>query len=455
MDKKNVKILERIAKDREYSNEILQLENRTAYRLRTASVIPRIESEKDLQMVLDTGLTMHNTYGLSMPILAASKLLDNRIKGSRQRGMTTDSVDQAFVDMMQNAIVVMEPEAANLAYKTTYEDYLEFIKSIAGRLDFVTNMEAAYKDDKRNLQLYEEAWAKLVKNDTEIVKLTEKYLSHQVRLQGKMPIGFTRMIEGYPSDAIEHAAALNREANTVCESQGWSKTLNLSIGGTALSRISIIKQLRAAVLEKGRFGNSFDYAYITMPNYGIRNSIAQWKNMEIVFDMVDSLRKNNIVVVMGNVDWALAEVCMARGIAYASTSISGKRAVFGGGGSGGPEKYGKMPLPDSYDWQEFYSFNDNFIDPQGYNGTYPYYSHAAVQLNDRDLLSYKPKAINMIRRQIFLEALDNQNAYRITAAQQGVLVEGTIKRLWESSKPDYTKFLSFNPFPRTQTVQSP
>ena len=457
MNKKAIEIIEQIAEDRRYQNQIIQLEGKKSHRLRTSCVLPKIESPGELELIVNSGITLRDTYGLSLSILKANKILDSRIKNSAQRGITTQSVDQPFVDMTKNTFIVMEPEAANLAYKNTCTDYLEFLKSVAGKLDFIDNMANAYPKGKkgaRNLALYENAWDKLIKNDSEVVKLMEKYLSHQNRLLSKAPIGLTRMIEGYPSDAIAHAAELNKEANTICESRSWPKTLNLCVGSTALSRVSIIKKLVVQVLEKGAFGNDFDYAYIDLPNYGIRNSIAQWKNIQIIFDMIDKLRENNIIVVIGNVDWALAEVCMARGIPYATTSISGKRAVFGKGGTGGPEKFGKMPLPDLYDWQEFYSFNDDFVDTEKYNSTYPYFSHSAVQFNGKDLLSYKPKAVNIARRQIFLEALDNQNSYRIAAAKKGELVEGTIKRLWESSKPDYTKLLAFNPFTKTNSVNN-
>ena len=148
----------------------------------------------------------------------------------------------------------------------------------------------------------------------------------------------------------------------------------------------MIKKIKTDVLEKGKFGNDFDFAYISLPNYGIRNSVAQWRNMEILFELIDELKKHNILVIMGNVDWAMTEVCMARGVSYASSGISGKRVMaFNKGGGGGPEKYGKMPLPDSFDWQDFYSFKDDFEN----NGrTYPYYSFSATKLNGKTLDDY-------------------------------------------------------------------
>ena len=285
MNTKSITVVESIAVDRAFQSQTIELEGRTDYRLRRQCVVPRIESETDLQLLLDTGINTHSTYGLSIPVYKIHKLLHDRMVGSRQRGITTESVDQPFVNLMAHSLVVAEPDTAHLAYKPTHDEYLEFIRSIAGKLDFIDDMKKAFQGKHRNTAFYDQAWSNLVENDTEIVKLTEAFLMHQAGLQCRPQIGFTRMIEGHSVDSITQAATLNREANSMCTAHGWVKTLNLCIGPSALSRVSIMRQLISGVLEKGQFGTDFDFAYISLPNHNIRGSIAQWRSMEMLIEL--------------------------------------------------------------------------------------------------------------------------------------------------------------------------
>lgn len=445
MDKSSPITRHVFAEDRTYKKELIQFEGLETT-VKVGSLIAKVKKKSELNIFLNAITIGQNTEGMSVPIYKAADILGDRVLMRGQVNLRGEQVDPRFNALLESSLFIdADPDA--FSYPATVEAYTGFVRTLDPRLAFGQRILASFNRDeddklKKNVDAYNRAWEITMADPRERIRLGQAYVLYPFRLGGRIPSVLTRTMESTAPESLDHAALLNKEASSICRTNNLPKVLTLSIGHTALSNRSTIKEIVSMIMDKNAFGNKFDILHLSMPNQDIHNSSAQRKNFAIIAEMINDLKiAHGVKTIVNDVDIAFAEVCVGLGFAYASTPLDGNTSVthfarYDQENIG----YGRAPIPAELDWLPFGSFVEEYKD----NGNrYPYYSATARSLDGHTDFKAEVDARdwNPIRKTIFTEAIDDLNLLNFQAAEKKEFVEGVKKKIWDSNKKNYIDLL--------------
>lgn len=445
MDKSNPITRQLFAEDRTYKREVVQLDGLETT-LKLGSIFPKIKRKSELDIFLKTVPMGTLTDGISVPIYSAGDLLSERVLRSKQTALGGGLADIAFANLLE-ATLIIDPVVDALSYASTVEDYVAVLRFWDNRLQFPQRILHSFNRDEegklvRNVDAYNEAWAISMGDARERIRLCQGYVFYPFRLGSRLPAAFTRTIEHSEPESLIHAALLNKESNLICKSNKLPKILSLSIGRTALSSRSFIKEIIDNIVNRNAFGNSFDLLHLSLPNNDIHGNSAQRKNFMMLYSMVSRLKyEHGVKPLINDVDIALAEASMGMGFAHAITPLDGNTSATHFAKYDKENKgYGKAPIPADLDWLPFGVFTEEY----SANGRrYPYYSVTARSLDNHKDLRRELTAgeWNPARKTIFAEFIEDINGLNLKAAHDKEFVEGVRKRISDSNKKNYTDLL--------------